>query len=77
MGVYFCSQFPDDVPGNIPSSAPRAARAAGVHPRDQKDRGRDVRAEPEAGRGQVLSQLGTGEALVSTLHRGVPLCSRR
>ncbi len=56
VGVYFCSQFPRRRAGQHPGPAgqPRAARAAGVHParpEGGEDRRRNLRAEPEAGRG--------------------------
>ena len=55
VGVYFCSQFPDDVPGRNPRTArqPHSARAAGVYAARSEsgsDGGRDVRREPEARR---------------------------
>ena len=48
VGVYFCSQFPDDVPGRNPGAAwqPHPARAARVHAarsESGEDRGGDVR----------------------------------
>ena len=48
VGVYFCSQFPDDVPERDPRPArqPHSARAARVHaarPEGGAHRGRDVR----------------------------------
>ncbi len=55
VGVYFCSQFPDDA-GQHPRPArqPRSTRCgrSPARPESGEDRGRDVRAEPEAGRGQ-------------------------
>lgn len=79
VGVYFCSQFPDDIPadilGQLGNRIQHALRA--VTPRDQKA----VRAaaetfapNPRIDVVQVLSQLGVGEALVSTLQeKGVPM----
>ncbi len=79
VGVYFCSQFPDDVPdeilGQLGNRVQHALRA--FTPRDQ----RAVRTAAEtfvprpgldvAG---AISQLAVGEALVSTLQeKGVPM----
>ncbi|MDI1253621.1 helicase HerA-like domain-containing protein [Thermomonas sp.] len=79
VGVYFCSQFPDDVPdqilGQLGNRFQHALRA--FTPRDQKavrtaaetfvpNPGLDVAA--------TIGQLGVGEALVSTLQdKGVPM----
>ena len=79
VGVYFCSQFPDDVPGEILGQlGNRIQHALRVYtPRDQKA----VRvaadtfvANPAIDVAEVISQLGVGEALVSTLQgNGVPM----
>jgi len=93
VGVYFCSQNPDDVPENILGQLGNRVQHAlrAFTPRDQKA----VRAAAEtfppnpkvkdvAG---AITQLGVGEALVSTLQDGgvplpverafiVPPCSR-
>jgi DNA helicase HerA-like ATPase len=72
IGVYFCSQFPDDVPeeilGQLGNRVQHALRA--WTPRDQKA----VRAaaetfvpNPTLDVAKVIGQLGVGEALVSTL----------
>ena len=57
VGVYFCSQFPDDVPDNILGQlgnrvqhALRAYHAA--RPESGEDRGGNLRPQPQAGRGQ-------------------------
>ena len=79
VGVYFCSQFPDDVPddilGQLGNRVQHALRA--FTPRDQKavrtaaetfvpNPGLDVAA--------AIGRLGVGEALVSTLQdKGVPM----
>ena len=83
VGVYFCSQFPDDIPdeilGQMGNRFQHALRA--FTPRDQKavrtaaetfveNPGLDVAA--------AIGKLGVGEALVSTLRdvdgaRGVPM----
>ncbi|WP_101924682.1 MULTISPECIES: helicase HerA-like domain-containing protein [Luteimonas] len=79
VGVYFCSQFPDDVPGNVLGQLGNRVQHAlrAFTPRDQKavrtaaetfvpNPGLDVAA--------AISQLGTGEALVSMLQeKGVPM----
>ena len=79
VGVYFCSQFPDDVPneilGQLGNRVQHALRA--YTPRDQKA----VRTAAETfvpnhalNVASVISQLGVGEALVSTLQdKGVPM----
>jgi DNA double-strand break repair helicase HerA and related ATPase len=80
VGVYFCSQNPDDAPdvilGQLGNRVQHALRA--FTPRDQKA----VRAaaetfapNPQLGNvAEVITQLGVGEALVSTLQdHGVPL----
>ena len=79
VGVYFCSQYPDDVPneilGQLGNRIQHALRA--YTPRDQKA----VRAaaetfppNPKLDVSEVLSQLAVGEALVSTLQdKGVPM----
>ena len=79
VGVYFCSQFPDDVPeeilGQMGNRLQHALRA--FTPRDQKA----VRAaaetfvpNPELNVAETISKLGVGEALVSTLQeKGVPM----
>ena len=79
VGVYFCSQFPDDVPdeilGQLGNRVQHALRA--YTPRDQ----RAVRtaaetfvANPKLDVANVIGQLGVGEALVSTLQeKGVPM----
>jgi hypothetical protein len=78
VGIYFCSQFPDDVPdvvlGQLGNRIQHALRA--YTPRDQKA----VRAaaqtfvpRPGLDVTRVLTSLGVGEALVSTLQgKGVP-----
>jgi DNA helicase HerA-like ATPase len=79
VGVYFCSQYPDDVPeeilGQLGNRVQHALRA--FTPRDQKavrTAAETFVANPALDVVQVLSRLGTGEALVSTLQdRGVPM----
>jgi uncharacterized protein len=79
VGVYFCSQFPDDVPneilGQLGNRIQHALRA--YTPRDQK--AVRVAAEtfvpnPRIDVAEVIARLGVGEALVSTLQdKGVPM----
>ena len=79
VGVYFCSQFPDDVPedilGQLGNRVQHALRS--YTPRDQK--AVRVAAEtfvpnPRLDVAAVIGQLGVGEALVSTLQdKGVPM----
>src|SRR5690242_20034711 len=75
VGVYFCSQNPDDVPeeilGQLGNRIQHALRA--FTPRDQKA----VRAaaetfapNPRLDVAQAIGQLGVGEALASTLREG-------
>jgi uncharacterized protein len=83
VGIYFCSQLPDDVPaeilGQLGNRVQHALRA--FTPRDQKA----VRAaaetfvsNPGLDVAAAISQLGVGEALVSTLQDGgVPMPVQR
>jgi DNA helicase HerA-like ATPase len=79
VGVYFCSQFPDDVPqdilGQLGNRIQHALRA--YTPRDQKavrTAAETFVANPKLNVAQVISQLGVGEALVSTLQeQGIPM----
>ncbi|KGM55621.1 hypothetical protein N800_12970 [Lysobacter daejeonensis GH1-9] len=79
VGVYFCSQFPDDVPddilGQLGNRVQHALRA--FTPRDQKavkTAAETFVANPNLDVAEAISQLGTGEALVSTLQdKGVPM----
>ena len=79
VGVYFCSQFPDDVPneilGQLGNRIQHALRA--YTPRDQKavkTAAETFVANPRLDVARVISQLGVGEALVSTLQdKGVPM----
>jgi DNA helicase HerA-like ATPase len=79
VGVYFCSQFPDDVPseilGQLGNRIQHSLRA--YTPRDLKA----VRTAAETfvsnynfDVAEAISQLGVGEALVSTLQeKGIPM----
>jgi DNA helicase HerA-like ATPase len=79
VGVYFCSQFPDDVPdeilGQLGNRVQHALRA--YTPRDQKavkTAAETFVPNPALDVASAISQLGTGEALVSTLQdKGVPM----
>src|SRR5215471_3916838 len=79
VGVYFCSQFPDDVPneilGQLGNRVQHALRA--YTPRDQKavrTAAETFPSNPKVNVAKVISQLAVGEALVSTLQEGaVPL----
>jgi DNA helicase HerA-like ATPase len=79
VGVYFCSQFPDDVPGEILGQLGNRIQHAlrAYTPRDQKavrTAAETFVANPGVDVATVLPQLGVGEALVSTLQeRGVPM----
>jgi hypothetical protein len=79
VGVYFCSQFPDDVPGEILGQLGNRVQHAlrAYTPRDQKavrTAAETFVPNPSLDVAAVISQLGVGEALVSTLQdKGVPL----
>ncbi|MBA3036087.1 MAG: DUF853 family protein [Desulfobacterium sp.] len=79
VGVYFCSQFPDDVPneilGQLGNRIQHALRA--YTPRDQKavkTAAETFVANPKLDVAEAISQLAVGEALVSMLmEKGVPM----
>jgi DNA helicase HerA-like ATPase len=79
VGVYFCSQFPDDVPneilGQLGNRVQHALRA--YTPRDQKavkTAAETFVSNPKVKVADVIGQLGVGEALVSMLlEKGVPM----
>ena len=79
VGVYFCSQNPDDVPneilGQLGNRVQHALRA--FTPRDQKavrTAAETFVPNPKLDVAAVISQLGVGEALVSTLQdKGIPM----
>jgi len=79
VGVYFCSQNPDDLPdvilGQMGNRIQHALRA--FTPRDQKAvkaAAETFAPNPKVKVVDVITQLGVGEALVSTLQEGgVPL----
>ena len=78
VGVYFCSQFPDDVPdavlGQLGNRVQHALRA--FTPRDQKavkTAAETFVANPKLDVAATIGQLGVGEALVSMLgDKGIP-----
>jgi DNA helicase HerA-like ATPase len=76
--VYFCSQFPDDVPDNILGQLGNRVQHAlrAFTPRDQKavkTAAETFVPNPKLDVAETISTLGTGEALVSTLQdKGVP-----
>ena len=78
VGVYFCTQnpldIPDDVLGQLGNRLQHALRA--FTPRDQRAvraAAETFRANPKLDVSEAITQLGVGEALVSTLHdKGVP-----
>ena len=72
VGVFFVSQYPTDIPddvlGQLGSRVQHALRA--FTPRDQKAvkvAADTFRPNPEIDTGQMITELGVGEALVSTL----------
>ncbi len=79
VGIYFCSQFPDDVPdeilGQLGNRIQHALRA--YTPRDLKavkTAAETFVQNPGVDVAQVISQLAVGEALVSTLQeKGIPM----
>lgn len=79
VGIYFCSQFPDDLPdeilGQLSNRIQHALRA--YTPRDQKAvkaAAETFVANPKLDVAQTIAQLAVGEALVSTLQeKGVPM----
>ena len=83
VGVYFCSQFPDDVPneilGQLGNRIQHALRA--YTPRDQKavrTAAETFVANPSLDVARVIAELGIGEALVSTLRENaVPMPVQR
>lgn len=83
VGVYFCSQFPDDVPGEILGQLGNRVQHAlrAYTPRDQKavrTAAETFVPNPKLDVAAVIGQLGVGEALVSTLQEGgVPMPVQR
>jgi hypothetical protein len=79
VGVYFCSQFPDDVPGDILGQLGNRIQHAlrAYTPRDRKavrTAAETFVPNPAVDVEQTISTLGVGEALVSMLaDRGAPM----
>jgi DNA helicase HerA-like ATPase len=79
VGVYFCSQNPDDIPGvilgQLGNRIQHALRA--YTPRDQKSvrtAAETFVANPKLDVAKVISELAVGEALVSMLlDKGIPM----
>ncbi len=78
VGVYFCSQNPDDIPGDILGQLGNRVQHAlrAYTPRDQKavrTAAETFPPNPGLDVARVISELAVGEALVSTLQgNGVP-----
>jgi DNA helicase HerA-like ATPase len=75
VGVYFCSQNPDDVPGDILGQLGNRIQHAlrAFTPRDQKAvkaAAETFVANPAVNTVEAITQLGVGEALASTLIKG-------
>ena len=83
VGIYFCTQNPDDIPdtilGQLGNRVQHALRA--YTPRDQKavkTAAETFRANPAFNTAEVITQLGVGEALVSFLDaKGIPTVVER
>jgi len=79
VGIYFCTQSPGDIPdsvlGQLGNRIQHALRA--YTPKEQKVvkvAAQSFRANPNLDTIEIISQLGVGEALVSTLQeKGVPM----
>jgi DNA helicase HerA-like ATPase len=75
VGVYFCSQNPDDVPGDILGQLGNRIQHAlrAFTPRDQKAvraAAETFVANPKLDVAEAITRLGVGEALASTLANG-------
>ncbi|MCB1560253.1 MAG: DUF853 family protein, partial [Xanthomonadales bacterium] len=79
VGVYFCSQNPDDIPGTVLGQLGNRIQHAlrAYTPRDQKavrTAAETFVPNPKIDVAEVIGQLGTGEALCSMLTlKAVPL----
>ena len=79
VGVYFCSQNPDDIPGTVLGQLGNRVQHAlrAFTPRDQKavrTASETFASNPKLDVAKVIGELGVGEALVSTLQdKGIPL----
>ncbi len=83
VGVYFCSQNPDDIPGTVLGQLGNRVQHAlrAFTPRDQKavrTAAETFASNPKLDVAKVIGELGVGEALVSTLQdKGIPLAVER
>lgn len=83
VGIYFVTQLPSDIPdtvlGQLGNKFQHALRA--YTPKDQKGlkaAAQSFRANPKLNTEKVLSELGTGEVLVSVLdNEGIPTMAER
>jgi DNA double-strand break repair helicase HerA and related ATPase len=79
VGVYFCSQYPDDVPGEILGQLGNRIQHAlrAFTPRDQKavrTAAETFVPNPKLDVARTISELGVGQALASMLlDKGVPM----
>ena len=79
VGVYFCSQNPDDIPDNVLGQLGNRIQHAlrAYTPRDQKavrTAAETFVQNPKIDVAKVISELAVGEALVSTLQdKGIPM----
>jgi DNA helicase HerA-like ATPase len=79
VGIYFCSQNPDDIPGTVLGQLGNRVQHAlrAFTPRDQKavrTAAETFASNPKIDVAKVISELGVGEALVSTLQdKGIPM----
>ena len=83
VGVFFCSQNPDDIPGNVLGQLGNRFQHAlrAYTPREQKavrSAAETFVPNPNIDVAEVIGQLGIGEALVSTLQdKAVPMPVQR
>ena len=83
VGIYFISQSPLDIPDSVLSQLGNRIQHAlrAFTPRDQKavrTSAQTMRANPNFDTAEVITQLGVGEALVSTLEQdGIPSIVQR
>jgi uncharacterized protein len=79
VGVYFCSQNPDDIPDNVLGQLGNRIQHAlrAYTPRDQKavrTAAETFVPNPKIDVAKVISELAVGEALISTLQdKGIPM----
>ena len=83
VGIYFCTQNPDDIPDTILDQLGNRVQHAlrAYTPRDQKavrTAAETFRANPAFNTAEVITQMGVGEALVSFLDaKGIPTMVER